>query len=371
MSSKIERIGILTGGGDCPGLNAVIRAITKSAIYRHRVRVFGIEDGFQGLIENRVGELSSLHVSGILSRGGTILGTNNRANPTRYHTGDDADGNPIFKNVTDRCLRTIETYKLDALIVVGGDGTMSCAAPFIELGINCIGVPKTIDNDLVGTDMTFGFTTAYTTATLSLDRLHSTAESHHRVIVCELMGRNAGWLTLHAGIASGSDVILLPEIPFDLDTIGDFVKSRRHRGRGFSIIACAEGAVERGGDKVVARRDPTSPDPIRLGGIGQYVAHEIEQRTGIETRTTALGHVQRGGPPVAADRVLATRFGYRALDLVMSGGRNRMVALQNGEITDVDILHTVNKQRLVPLDHPLIDIARSVRTCFGDEGQTS
>jgi len=364
--APISRIGILTGGGDCPGLNAVLRAVTKSAIYRHGVRVFGIEDGFVGLIEGRVAELLSLHVSGILTRGGTILGTNNRANPTRYYVGKGADGKPIFENRLEDCLRTIERLELDAIIVIGGDGTMACAAPLVERGINCIGVPKTIDNDLVGTDITFGFTTAYTTATLSLDRLHSTAASHHRVMVCELMGRNAGWLTLHAGIASGSDVILLPEIPFSIDKVCRFVESRMNRGRGFSIVACAEGARPEGGEQVIARHDPSSADPIRLGGIGERVAAQIEDQTGIETRTTALGHVQRGGPPVAADRVLATQFGIHALELVMNGAQSRMVVMQDGRITDVDLLHAAGKQRLVPMDHPLITAARSVRTCFGD-----
>ncbi|MBT8486876.1 MAG: 6-phosphofructokinase [Phycisphaerales bacterium] len=366
VARRIKRIGVLTGGGDCPGLNAVIRAVTKSAIYRYGVRVFGIEDGYLGLIEDRVGELSSLHASGILTQGGTILGASNRASPTRYCVDPDADV-PCFVDATDKCLATIARHELDALIVIGGDGTMSCADALVERGVNCIGVPKTIDNDIVGTDITFGFTTAYTTATLSLDRLHSTAASHHRVMVCELMGRNAGWLTLHAGLASGSDVILIPEIPFDIDAVCRFVRSRTHRGRGFSIVACAEGACPRDGAPVVARHDPTSPDPIRLGGIGEQVANQISDRTGIETRTTVLGHVQRGGPPVAADRVLATQFGFHALEMVMSGARNRMVVMQNGVIGNTDIRHAAHAQRLVPRDHPLIDIARSVRTSFGDE----
>lgn len=361
-----KRIGVLTGGGDCPGLNAVIRAVTKSAIYRYGWRVFGIEDGFLGLIEDRIGELSSLHVSGILTRGGTILGTNNRANPRRYYVGDDEAGAPRFIDATDRCLRTIEKHALDAVIVIGGDGTMSCAAPLVEQGVNCIGVPKTIDNDLVGTDITFGFMTAYSTASLALDRLHSTAASHHRVMVCELMGRNAGWLTLHAGISAGADVILIPEIPFDIDLVCEFVKSRTHRGRGFSIVACSEGAVAVGGSAVVREYDERSPDPVRLGGIGATVGDAIEDRTGIETRTTVLGHVQRGGPPVAPDRVLATQFGGHALELLGAGQRNRLVVMQNGTITDTDLLAAADRQRLVPKDHPLVDIARSVRTSFGD-----
>lgn len=366
MATQIQRIGILTGGGDCPGLNAVIRAVTKTAIYQHGIRVFGIEDGFQGLIEGRISELTSMHVSGILTRGGTILGTNNKANPNRYITGTDGDGEPVFSDVTDRCVENLKRHEIDALIVIGGDGTMSCAAPLIEKGINCIGVPKTIDNDIIGTDITFGFLTAANTATEALDKLHSTAASHHRVMVCELMGRNAGWITLQSGIASGADVILIPEIPFDIDIICRFVDSRMHRGRGFSIIACAEGAKSTDGEQVVARYDPTSHDPVRLGGIGERVAAEVGERTGIETRFAVLGHVQRGGTPVPADRVLASQFGYHAMQILIEGKVGRMVVMNGVDLGDVDLRHAANRQRLVPTDHPMVATARSVRTCFGD-----
>lgn len=365
-SSKITRIGILTGGGDCPGLNAVIRALTKTAIYKHGLLVFGIEDGFLGLVENRVCDLTSLHVSGILTRGGTILGTNNRCDPARYYTGDDEHGNPIFTDVTDRCLGTLDSHGLDALIVIGGDGSISCAAPFVEAGVNCIAVPKTIDNDVVGTDITFGFLTAAATATDALDRLHSTAMSHHRVMVCEVMGRNAGWIALHAGVASGSDVILIPEIPYDVDHICQFVQSRMHRSRGFSIIACAEGARPINGEQVVAHFDPTNPQPVRLGGVSQSIASEIQTRTGIESRTTVLGYIQRSGTPIADDRVLATQFGYHAIELLMSGARDRMVVMRDGGLGDVDIRFAIDKQRLVPDDDPLVAAARAVKTCFGD-----
>jgi len=360
-----QRIGILTGGGDCPGLNAVIRAIAKTAIYQHGARVFGIEDGFQGLIEDRIGELSSMHVSGILAQGGTILGANNRADPARMYAGCDAAGQPVYRDRIKDCLETIRRNRLDALVLVGGDGTMSCAVPFVEAGINCVGIPKTIDNDIVGTDITFGFTTAVATATDALDRLHSTAASHHRVMVCELMGRNSGWLTLHAGIASGSDVILLPEIPFDVEKICEFVRGRMHRGRGFSIVACAEGARPAGGERFVGRIDPTSPDPIRLGGVGKWLADEIEKRSGIETRVTVLGHIQRGGPPVAADRVLATRFGFHAVNLLMAGARGRMVVMRQGELADIDLREAAHRQRLVPADHELILAAKALKTCMG------
>ncbi len=368
MSSTIQRIGVLTGGGDCPGINAVIRAVTKTAIYKYGVRVFGIEDGFVGLVENRISELTSLHVSGILTRGGTILGTDNRCNPSRYYTGDDEHGKPLFTDVTDRCLAHIEANQLDALVVIGGDGTMSCAAPFVEAGVNCIAVPKTIDNDVFGTDITFGFLTAVSTATEALDRLHSTAMSHHRVMVCEVMGRNAGWIALHAGLASGSDAILIPEIPYQIDKICEFVQQRSQRWRGFSIVACAEGARPVDGEQVAAEVDPTRPEPVRLGGVGQCVAKQIAQRTGTEARTTVLGYIQRSGTPTAADRVMATRFGFRALELLMSGARGRMVAMRNGRLGDIELRRAAGKQRLVPLDDPLIAAARAVRTCFGDEG---
>lgn len=360
-----RRIGVLTGGGDCPGLNAVIRAVVKTATLGHGVETVGILDGYQGLVEDRVVPLDRDSVSGILDQGGTILGTNNRAAPARYPDGIDADGNPRIVDATERCLATAQRHGLDALVVIGGDGTMSCSAPIAQAGLPVIGVPKTIDNDLVGTDLTFGFTTAASTATESLDRLHTTAESHHRVIVCELMGRNAGWLTLESGVASGADVILLPELPFQPEVVCDFVQSRRAGGRGFSIVACAEGARIAGQDAVVARRVQGSPDPIRLGGIGALVADLVERETGIETRTTVLGHVQRGGAPVAADRVLATQFGHAAVEFLLQGAENQVVVLQNGTIEHIDLMEVTGKQRLVPTDHPLIRAAQSIGTCFG------
>ncbi|MBM4113351.1 MAG: 6-phosphofructokinase [Phycisphaerae bacterium] len=362
----MRRIGILTGGGDCPGLNAVLRAVTKTAIFQHRIEVFGIEDGLLGLVDDRVRALTARDVSGILTRGGTILGSNNRCNPRRHHVGHDEKGEPIFADVTDRCLATISRHKLDALIVIGGDGTMSAASHLVQRGINVIGVPKTIDNDLVGTEITFGFLTAVDTATDALDRLHSTADSHHRVMVCELMGRNAGWIALSAGVASGSDVILIPEIPFELDVIAAFVDKRMKSGPGFAIVAVAEGATPRGGSQRVVRHDPTSPDPVRLGGIGHWIATEIESRCSVETRTTVLGHIQRGGAPIAADRVLATYFGYMAIQALVDGKKARMIVRQNNEFGDMDLLEVANRQRRVPVDHLLIAAARALGTSFGD-----
>ena len=365
MSPSTRRLGILTGGGDCPGLNAVLRAVAKTAILQYGIEVVGIEDGFQGLIEHRVRPLSVKDVSGILTRGGTILGSNNKCNPARHCTGRNPDGTSIWEDVTEKCLTTIARERLDAIIVIGGDGTMACAAPMAAAGVNVIGVPKTIDNDLVGTEITFGFLTAVATATEALDRLHSTADSHHRVMVCEVMGRNAGWIALTSGVASGADVILLPEIPFDLRKIADDIE-RRMRGPGFAIVVVAEGARPANGQQVIGRYEPMSHEPIRLGGIGNQVATEIADLTGLETRTTVLGHIQRGGTPIAADRILATNFGFHAMAVLASGKRNRMVVRENNVFSDVDIFATVGKQRLVPVDHPLIAAARAIGTSFGD-----
>ena len=367
MAKHALRIGVLTGGGDCPGLNAVIRAVTKTAIVDHNAEVFGIEDGLLGLIENRIRPLGPGSVSGILTSGGTILGTSNKANPARFCTGHDAQGKPVFSDVTELCVNHAKSHALDAIVAIGGDGTMSACASLVAHGVNVIGVPKTIDNDLWGTELTFGFLTAVQTATESLDRLHTTAASHHRVMVAEVMGRNAGWIALHAGVASGSDIILIPEIPFSLDRICDAVRARSLSGKRYSIVCVAEGARAIGGEKTVGRIDPTSPDPIRLGGIAALLGSQIEERTAIETRFAVLGHVQRGGPPNAADRVLATQFGHHAMNLVAQGAISRVVVMQNAKVADIPITDVVDKQRPVPPDHLLLSAARAVGTFFGDE----
>lgn len=362
--SRIRKIGIMTAGGDCPGLNAVIRAVAKTALSRHDIEVVGIEDGFLGLIQNRMRPLNNESVSNILTLGGTILGTNNKVAPRKYPV--NINGKTETRDVTDRCLEHIAHNHLDALVVIGGDGTMAIASDFVRLGVNCIGVPKTIDNDLYGTDVTFGFATAVSIATEALDRVHTTAASHHRVMIVEVMGRNAGWIALHAGIASGSDVILIPEIPFEIPPICEFVKDRSRRGKRFSIICVSEGARPRGGSQVVSRIVPDSPEPARLGGIGQKIAEEIEAATGIETRTITLGHVQRGGTPVAADRVLSTEFGGKAIELLAAGERSRLVVMQNGKVTHIPLQDAEGKQRLISPADPLITAARGVGTCFGD-----
>jgi 6-phosphofructokinase 1 len=362
--SKIKRIGVLTGGGDCPGLNAVIRAVTKSAVVDYGLEVIGIKDGFLGLVEDRTQPLAEADVSGILTRGGTILGSNNKCNPRKF-ARVHPDGSFEIIDVTDRCMHTIEKHGIDALVVIGGDGTMACAKNFVELGVNCIGVPKTIDNDLVGTDVTFGFATAVATATEAIDRIHDTAASHHRAMVVEVMGRNAGWIALHAGLASGSDIILLPEMPFELSKVCEAVEQRRDSGKGFSIICVSEGARQKGGTQVVREVDPTSPDPIRLGGIGHVITEQIEDATGIETRNTVLGYIQRGGTPVPEDRVLATQFGHHAIRTLLSGQPNRLIVMHGRDVTHAPLEAAAGKQRTVPLDHPLLATAAAVGTSFG------
>ena len=362
--TSIKRIGVLTGGGDCPGLNAVLRAVTKTAIFQHNLEVIGIEDGFLGLVENRTRPLLEKDVSGILTHGGTILGSNNKCNPKKF-AEVRADGSFEIIDVTDRCMHTINSHKIDALIVIGGDGTMACAKNFVDQGVNCIGVPKTIDNDLVGTDVTFGFATAVATATRALDQVHDTAASHHRAMVVEVMGRNAGWIALHAGMASGSDIILLPEMPFELDKVCQVVTQRRESGKGCSIICVSEGASPKGGKQVVRKVDPTSPDPIRLGGIGRVITEQIEEATKIETRNTVLGYTQRGGTPVPEDRILGTQFGHKAIEVLLSGQPNRLIVMHGREVTHAPLEAAAGKQRTVPLDHPLITAAKAVGTSFG------
>lgn len=362
---SIKRIGVLTGGGDCPGLNAVIRAVTKSALNQQRWEVFGIEDGFLGLIENRVRRLSWLDVSNILTMGGTILGSSNKADPARFAVGKGADGKLIYDDVTPKVVKHVRDHGLDLIMCIGGDGTMTAAARVIDHGLNFIGLPKTIDNDLMHTEITFGFQTAVSTAAEALDRIHTTASSHHRVMLVEMMGRNAGWLTLHAGLASGADVILIPEIPYDLDAICECCLARSKRGKAFTLIAVAEGAKPIGGKQVIDKYVADSPDPIRLGGISEVLAHQIEEKTELECRATILGHVQRGGTPVPEDRVLGTLFGCKAIELAVSGTWNELVVMQGGELTSVPLSTVAGQQRLVPPDHPLVRAALATGATFG------
>jgi len=362
----MKRIGILTGGGDCPGLNAVIRAVTKSAVNDFGLEMWGIEDGFLGLIRNSMRPLGFDDVSNILTRGGTILGTSNKADPSRFKVGVDGDGNNVFEDVTNRVLEHARARRLDAVICIGGDGTMTGAAQLCAHGLPCIGVPKTIDNDLMHTDITFGFATAVQTATEALDRIHTTAASHHRVMLVEMMGRYAGWLTLHAGAASGADVILIPEIPYDIDRICEYCVARSTRGKAFTIVAVAEGARARDGDYVVDRVVQDSPDPVRLGGVSEVLCEQIAARTHLECRATILGHVQRGGTPCAHDRVLATLFGYEAAKLAAGGDFGKLVVMQRGELTGVPLAEVAGRQRTVPQDDPLLAACRAVGVCFAN-----
>ncbi len=353
----------MTGGGDCPGLNAVIRAVTKTAMHKYGLEVWGIEDGYLGLIENRLHRLDFNDVSNILNVGGTILGTTNKANPFKFPC---KQGNKtVFRDLSSRCLKAIKERGIDAVVIIGGDGTMISAADFAKKGLTVIGVPKTIDNDLYGTDVTFGFNTAVTTATDALDKIHTTAGSHHRVMIVEVMGRYAGWIALYSGVASGSDVILIPEIPYKLDKICRFVTERSQKGKSYSIIVAAEGAKEKGGKMVIAKKLKQSPDPIRLGGIANQLSIQIHEKTGLDCRAVALGHVQRGGTPTAYDRALATGFGYKAIELLMAGVKNHLVVEKGGGLESIPLSRVAGKIKKVPLKHPLIQAAKAVKTSFG------
>ncbi|MFZ5518623.1 MAG: 6-phosphofructokinase [Candidatus Zhuqueibacterota bacterium] len=360
-----KRIGILTGGGDCPGLNAVIRAVVKTAINDYDIKVTGFLDGFEGLVENKTVVLNESNVSGILTRGGTILGTSNRADPFAYPVLEN--GKTEYRDRSDQLLNTFEQHGLEALVCIGGDGTMTVSQKIAQKGINVVGIPKTIDNDLMGTDVTFGYDSALTTATEAIDKIHTTAQSHHRLMVIEVMGRYAGWLSLGSGIAGGGDIILIPEIPYDIQFVCQKIKERNYQGKHFSILVVGEGAKPKGGDMVVNRTVDGSPEPIRLGGIGHKVANDIENVIAVETRVTVLGHLLRGGVPTPADRLLATRFGVAAAKLIEKQNFGKMVALRGDKITSAPISEVAGKTRTIPLDSPLLAVARSVGTCLGDD----
>jgi phosphofructokinase-like protein len=361
----MERIGILTGGGDAPGLNAVIRAAVKTAQNVYGCAIIGVKDGFDGLLDPEgLMELRNETVRGILPQGGTILGTANRGNP--FARKAMVDGVEVDEDVSDKVVDAIKDLGLDALLVVGGDGTLRISLELFDKGCPIVGVPKTIDNDINCTDVTFGFDTAVTTATEAIDKLHTTAEAHHRVMVLELMGRDAGFITLEAGLAGGADVILIPEIPFDLDQVCQKVNQRAANGRHFSIIAIAEGACPLGGQQVYR----TAGDEVyvgRLGGVGNLVAEYVTRSCKMETRVTVLGHLQRGGSPTAFDRWLATRFGAAAVRLAANGGYGRMVALQRARIVDVALREALAKPAVVDLQGDGILTCRGLGICLGDK----
>lgn len=362
---KIKKIGVLTGGGDCPGLNAVIRAVVKSACFEHHIETVGIQDGYEGLVNDLTTPLSTDAVSGILPRGGTILGTSNKANPFAYSMRD-RHGKLTVEDRSKDCLGVIKKNKLDGLVIIGGDGTHASSARFAEMGVPIVGIPKTIDNDLDATDITFGFDSALNVATEAVDRLHTTGESHKRAMILEVMGRYAGWIALRSGIAGGGDIILIPEIPYDIGIVCEAVKARIQRGKRFTIVVVAEGAIPKGGQQVIQSVVEGSPDPIRLGGIGQVVARQIELCSGLESRVTVLGHLQRGGTPTPYDRWLATRFGAHAVDLIATGQFGRMVALKGQNIESVPLCEAISRLRRVNPESEEVRTARAVGTCFGD-----
>lgn len=360
----MKRIGILTGGGDAPGLNAVIRAVVKSALNDGGYEVIGIRNGFDGILEPEGSvELSRSEVRGILPKGGTILGAANRGNP--FARTVIRDGKEVVEDLSDEVVAGISKLGLETLIVVGGDGTMRISLELYDKGTPIVGVPKTIDNDIDGTDVTFGFDTAVNTAMEAIDRLHTTAESHHRVMVLELMGRDAGFIALHAGVAGGADVILIPEIPFEFESICATIKARAEKGRHFSIVAVAEGAHPKGGQQVFKR----AGDEVfvaRLGGIGQTVAKFVEEVCQMECRVMVLGHLQRGGSPTAFDRWLATRFGAGAFRLAKAKKHGRMVGLRGMKLTDVTLQEALATPKRVDLDGDGIRTARNLGLSLGD-----
>ena len=359
--AAITRIGVLTGGGDAPGLNAVIRAVVKSAS-NSGIECVGLEDSFDGLIEtDRSRVLTPRDVTGILRLGGTILGTSNRGNPFAYPIAT-AEG---VHDYSDRVVEMFHTMGLGALIVIGGDGTLAIAHQFCARGIPLVGVPKTIDNDIVGTTNCFGFDTAVAFATDAIDRLHTTAEAHHRVMTVEVMGRHAGWIALYAGVAGGADAILIPEIPFDISLVAKGLRARDQWGAKFSIVVVAEGAYPKGGTHSLVA--PAKDGYVeRLGGMGAQVCEALARETGKETRSVVLGHLQRGGAPTSFDRILATRFGAKAVELVKRGEFGTMVAFAPPDIIARRLDEVVGKTKTVPLDFDLVQTARALGVTFGD-----
>lgn len=356
------RLGVLTSGGDCPGLNAVLRGVVLAA-EKLGWEVIGFRDGFEGLLPP--GDylvLDRKSTEGIMALGGTIIGTTNRGHfIAKVGAGDRA---VVASEVIARAKKVLDELNVKALIIVGGDGSMTTAMQMQEAGINCIGVPKTIDNDIEATAMTFGFDSAVAEVMDALDRLHTTATSHKRVMVVEVMGRHAGWIALHGGIAGGADIILIPEIPFDYDKIADAIKARDAAGRLGALVVVAEGARPKDGQQI--KRDTDKGGEFKLGGIGDVVAHEIAARTGKETRACVLGHLQRGGAPTTLDRILGTRFGVKAVQLANEGHFGSMVSYQNYQVRHVPIADAVNRLRLVPPHGEMVQTARDVDISFGD-----
>ena len=351
----IRCIGICTGGGDAPGLNAVIRAAVKAAILKYKWKVIGIPDGFDGLIwPEKSRELTLKEVSGILPRGGTILGTTNRGNPFHYQTVEN--GREVVRDISAEVIANTRKLGIDAVISIGGDGSQKIALGLFEKGMKVVGVPKTIDNDLCATEVTFGFDTALHTATDAVDKIHTTAESHHRIMLVEVMGRDAGWIALEAGIAGGAHVILIPEIPFTIENICNYVSQRATYGKYFTIVVVAEGI----------KLPPELKENRRSGAVGNLIGNAIAATSHKEVRVSVLGHIQRGGSPSPFDRILATRFGVAAVDLIANGGFGKMVCLQQECICAVDIAQAVGKLKTVDAQGEIVRTARAIGISFGD-----
>ena len=378
----VKKVAILTNGGDAPGLNAVIRAIVKTA-ETHGVECYGVIEGYKGLLNNDFVKLNSAtNASGLLHRGGTIIGTSNNTNVFNHKTINE-NGEVEYKDLSDVCVQNLKNAGIDCLFTLGGDGTQKSSRDFSLKGVNCIGVPKTIDNDVADTDITFGYNTAVSIATEAIDRLHTTAESHHRVMVLEVMGRYAGWIALESAIAGGADVALIPEIPYDINKIVEKINSRKAKGKNFTIIVVSEGAKPKDGEIIVKKKldDGKGLDNIRLGGIGDKLANDIEELTGCTSRNTVLGYVQRGGTPTAYDRVLSTQYGAKAMELALEGTFNVLVTYKDGKFGSVSLEHVVGRNtavgaasgntaesniRKIQMDDRLIKTARDIRICLGD-----
>ena len=382
MESKVKKVAILTNGGDAPGLNAVIRAIVKTA-RTYGIECYGFIEGYKGLLNNNYVKLDLQgNASGLLTKGGTIIGTSNATNVFNYKVVNE-DGSVEYKDLSDVCVENIRNAGFDCIFTLGGDGTQKSSRDFSLKGVNCIGVPKTIDNDVASTDMTFGYNTAVSVATEALDRLHTTAEAHHRIMVLEVMGRYAGWLALESAIAGGADVALIPEIPYDINKVVEKVNERRARGKEFTIVVTSEGAMPKDGTITIKKtlNDGAGLDNIRLGGVGEKVAAELEELTGMTARNTTLGYVQRGGSPSAFDRILSTKYGCKAMELAMEGIFNVLVTYKNGKMGYVSLEEVVGNNKVVgaasgntkesnirkvQMDDDLIQIARDLGMCLGD-----
>lgn len=376
----IKKVGILTNGGDCPGLNAVIRAIVRTAL-SNGVECLGYIEGYKGLLENNYINLTKEYISGIINRGGTIIGSSNKTNVFNYKV--EENGQVVYKDLSNICIENLKKEGVDCLFTIGGDGTQKSARDFSTKGINVIGIPKTIDNDVNHTDVTFGFNTAVQVATDAIDRLHSTAESHHRILTLEVMGRYAGWIALESGISGGADAILIPEIPYDLNKVAEKINERRNQGKHFSIVVVSEGAKPKDGELTVKKtlEGGKGLDNTRLGGVGEKVASELEALTGLEARNTTLGYVQRGGTPTSYDRVLSTKYGYKAMELALEGKFNVLVTLNGGKLDCISLEDVVgqNKEigaasgntaktsiKRVTMDNDLVKTARAIGINLGD-----